>query len=240
METKNLKNTQNEGKKNAKNSEYLKEAGKFGAASMAGAMGGFAAAMANDKLDEEVVEPEPEPTPTPDSSPVGEPEATSTEQEPSIVEPEPITDPEATEESATVGNDDKIDLVEDEVVDPELVADAILAVEEVDPYDIDMADVINFEEIGTVYTVDGESYTAALFHDDNGEQYVMVDVDDDEVFDIIATTEGEVVELYAGNLTVEDAEIGINDNPVYLAANDNMPEIETTSGEDFANDIING
>lgn len=67
----------------------------------------------------------------------------------------------------------------------------------------------------------------------------MVDVDDDDVFDIISTTEGEVVELYAGNLTVEDAEIGINDDPVYLAANDDMPEIETTSGEEFANDIIN-
>lgn len=240
METKTLKNPQTEGKKNSKSSEFLKEAGKFGAASMAGAMGGFAAAIANDKIQEEVVEQEPEPVPesepTPDPATIPEPEP---EPEPLSDEPEPIIDPEPIEESNEEENDGKIDSVEDEVVDPELIADAIIAGEEVDPYDMDMAEVVNFDEIGTVYTVDGESYTAALFHDENGEQYVMVDVDDDDVFDIISTTEGEVVELYAGNLTVEDAEIGINDDPVYLAANDDMPEIETTSGEEFANDIIN-
>ncbi|MCM1140798.1 MAG: hypothetical protein NC453_19690, partial [Muribaculum sp.] len=110
-------------------------------------------------------------------------------------------------------------------VNPDEVAEAIIAEEQVDPNDIDLADVVNFDEIGTVYTVDGESYTAAAFHDAAGNELVMVDVDGDDVFDIITDMEGNVLTdpqgniLAAGDVTVDDAEIGIADNHTYLAAN---------------------
>lgn len=113
-----------------------------------------------------------------------------------------------------------------EQVNPDEIAEAIIAEEQVDPNDIDMADVVNFDEIGTVYTVDGESYTAAAFHDAAGNQLVMVDVDNDNVFDIITDMDGNPLVdpngnlVAAGDLTVDDAEIGISEAPTYLASND--------------------
>lgn len=114
----------------------------------------------------------------------------------------------------------------DEPVNPDEVAEAIISEEQIDPNDIDMADVINFDEIGTVYTVDGESYTAAAFHDADGNQLVMVDVDGDDVFDVIADADGNLLAdadgnlISAGDITVDDAELGLMDQPAYLAAND--------------------
>lgn len=126
----------------------------------------------------------------------------------------------------------------EETVNPDEVAEAIIAEDQVDPNDIDMADVFSFDEIGTVYTVDGESYTAAAFHDAAGNQLVMVDVDGDDVFDIITDVDGTPLidqngnVATAGNLTVDDVEIGMSPDPTYLASND------TDSLDDFGEDSI--
>lgn len=127
-----------------------------------------------------------------------------------------------------------------ETVNPDDVAEAIIAEEQVDPNDIDMADVVNFDEIGTVYTVNGESYTAATFHDAAGNQLVMVDVDGDDVFDVITDMEGNILTdpqgniLAAGDVTVDDAEINITDSHTYLAANDT-----DTTGDFGADSLMN-
>ncbi len=122
-----------------------------------------------------------------------------------------------------------------DTVNPDDIAEAIIAGEQVDPNDIDMANVVNFDEIGTVYTVDGESYTAATFHDAAGNQLVMVDVDGDDVFDVIADTDGNPIAEAPGNLTVDDAEINIADDGTYLAHNDNT---DGTGTESIAQDLI--
>lgn len=119
-----------------------------------------------------------------------------------------------------------------EPVNPNEIAEAIIAEDQIDPNDIDMADVIDFDEIGTVYTIDGDSYTAAAFHDAAGNDFVMVDIDGDDVFDIVTDQMGNLVAEVPGCITVDDAEIGIIDDPTYMAHN------EHESTDEFGSDTI--
>lgn len=123
-----------------------------------------------------------------------------------------------------------------EIVNLDEITEAIIAEEQIDPNDIDITDVVNFDEIGTVYTVEGDCYTAA-FHDTAGNQFVMIDVDGDNKFDIVTDEYGNPLEdengelLSAGNLTVDDAESDIYDNATYIAHNvaDNTDDFDADS-----------
>ena len=139
---------------------------------------------------------------------------------------EPVTEPEVNPEVEPVIEPD---------VDPDIIAEAIISEDEIDPNDIDPADVINFNEIGVVYTVDGDTYTAASFHDPDGNELMMVD--GDEIFDVITTPDGDII-TDANGMTVSDAELSISDDDVYLAATE-TGHFDQTNGEDFLNDIIN-
>ena len=70
-----------------------------------------------------------------------------------------------------------------------------------------MEDVLLIDEIGTVYTVDGSELNAALIHDSQGNQTVMIDVDGDNVYDIITTPEGDVIAQVPGDIDVSDVEL---------------------------------
>lgn len=135
------------------------------------------------------------------------------------------------DEDNSVGNDVT------EAVNPDEIAEAIISEEQVDPNDIDMEDVINFDEIGTVYTVNGEAYTAASFHDASGAQLVMVDVDGDEVFDLVTDTNGNVIAEVPGPITVDDAEINIVDDGTYLA-HDGNDIVDQFGSDSIAQDMI--
>lgn len=124
----------------------------------------------------------------------------------------------------------------EEPINPEEIAEAIISEEQIDPNDIDMAEVVNFDEIGTVYTVDGESYTAATFHDAAGNQLVMVDVDGDNTFDVVTDMDGNVL-ANANNMTVDDAEIGIADENTYLASNE-LDSTGDVSDDSIADDLL--
>ena len=153
---------------------------------------------------EPVPEPEPEPTPEPEPEPAPahnsnsshspshtpshNPEHNITPEPEPQPEPEPIPEPEPEPEPA-----------------PEDIVDVI--VEEIDPQDIDMEDVLLVDEIGTVYTVDGGELNAALIHDSQGNQAIMVDVDGDQVYDVIATPEGDVIAQVPGDIDVSDVEL---------------------------------
>lgn len=162
-----------------------------------------------------------------------------------VEEPQPITEENADVASDTIAETDEAVVDQQEVqvpenivepVNPDEIAEAILSEEQIDPNDVEMAEVINFNEIGTVYTVDGESYTAASFHDPNGEELLMVDVDDDDIFDLVTTTDGTVLGE-ANGMTVGDAEVMIEDDPTYLAQSDTDND-ELMNGEDYMNDVI--
>lgn len=174
----------------------------------------------------------------PEVADINDPEAHA---EDILAEPEEETGAEVSEQenNADVVTEDVNPDVVAEEVKPEEVADVLIAESQIDPSDIDMADVINFEEIGTVYTVDGESHIAASYQDAAGNQLVMVDVDNDNVFDVIADSEGTPLTDAEGNMiavggdiTVDDAEINIADEGTYLASND------SDSLDDFGTDTI--
>lgn len=128
--------------------------------------------------------------------------------------------------------------VEEIDVSTDAEADAIIAEEQIDPGDINVGDKVVFDNVGTVYTLDGESYSAATFHfEGEEEQFVMVDVDGDEVFDII-TDENFTVEVETPyDFTYGDAEQQISaDNPEYLAAAET--EVDLPEDVDYTDDII--
>lgn len=130
-----------------------------------------------------------------------------------------------------------------DTVNPDEIAEALIAEDQIDPNDIDMTDVVNFDEIGTVYTVEGDSYTAAAFHDAAGNQLVMIDVDGDNTFDIVTDEYGNPLVdqngelLAAGDLTVDDAESAIQDDATYLAHND-TENIDDFDADSLAQDLI--
>lgn len=202
-----------------------KDIATHGGAAAAGAGLGVAGAMAANMGSEShstaphptpAPNPNPAPAPEPQPEPVPEPQPEPSPEPQPEPEPEPAPAPEPSPEPTP-------DIIEE---DPEEIAEAIIREDEVDPNDIDMADIITFDEIGTVYTLDGESYTAASFHDMEGNQLAMIDVDGDNVFDIITDMDGNPIItedgsfLAAGNLTVDDAQMNIDASAGYMAAND--------------------
>lgn len=145
-----------------------------------------------------VPDPEPDPEPAPEPEPIPEP-APEPAPEPTP-EPEPVPDPEPTPEPAPEPEPEPIpEPYDEDIVD--------VIVEEIDPQDIDMDDVLLVDDIGTVYTVEGEELNAALIHDVHGNQAVMVDVDNDLVYDVIATPDGEVFAQVPGDIDVSDVEL---------------------------------
>lgn len=180
------------------------------------AVGALTTEAANLLYDQLEPEPEPEPTPTPEPEPAPEPEPTSdpepvpdpTLEPESVPEPTPTPEPEPAPESEPTPNPEPVPEPEPEPIpepNPENIVDVI--VEEIDPQDIDMEDVLLVDEIGTVYTVDGGELNAALIHDDQGNQALMVDVDGDSVYDVITTPEGDVIAQVPGDIDVSDVEL---------------------------------
>jgi len=128
--------------------------------------------------------------------------------------------------------------VEEIDVSAEAETDAILAEEMIDTADINVGDKVVFDNVGTVYTLDGEAYSSATFHfEGDEEQFVMVDVDGDEVFDVI-TDENFTVEVETPyDFSYGDAEQQLSaEDPNYMAAAEN--DVEMPEGVDFNDDII--
>lgn len=129
-----------------------------------------------------------------------------------------------------------------EGVNPDEIAEAIIAETQIDPNDIDMNNVLVFDELGAVYTVNGESYTAATFSDNNGNQMMMVDIDGDSSFDIITDANGNpITDEYgfvadAGNLTVDDVEMAISGGCEYLASDDS--DVQDYGSDTIFDDMI--
>lgn len=158
------------------------------------------------------------------------------EIEPEVtIEPEITLEPEVAVETEPV---EPINETSNDVVNPDEIAEAIIAEDKIDPNDIDMADVVNFDEIGTVYTVDGESYTAAAFHDAAGNNLIMVDVDGDNVFDVITDYDGNLIAEVPGNLSVGDAQEDIAEDDVYLAYDNEMDNVDEYGDDSLAEDLM--
>lgn len=121
-------------------------------------------------------------------------------------------------------------------INPEEVAETIIAVEEIDPNDIDGANPINIQDIGTVSTVTGDTYLAASYLDADNNNLLMIDVDHDGVFDIRVDAYGNALGEVPGGLSLSDAELMVQNEPDYLAQN-SWDEIEDFN-VDIQQDII--
>lgn len=210
---------------------------------------------------EEVAQPINEATSTettsPSASPTSNPSnASHTTSTTTTVEPQPITNGDIVEPTVSVEPTiepatevepevnvetepvEQANTTTSDTVNPDEIAEAIIAEDKIDPNDIDMADIINFDEIGTVYTVDGESYTAAAFHDAAGNNLIMVDVDGDNVFDVITDYDGNLIAEVPGNLSVGDAQEDIADDDVYLAYDNEMDNVDEYGDDSLAEDLM--
>lgn len=114
--------------------------------------------------------------------------------------------------------------------------DELLAIVEIDPNDIDANDIIFFDEVGVIYTEDGEEYLAAAFHDQEGQEMVMIDVDNDMYFDLVADIHGECVIELNQSVSVGDAIAETNDVGTYLAAQEHTEQVMETA--DLSNDML--
>lgn len=241
-----------------------KKAAAFAATAAASAGAGIAGANMVSDIDsteevlseedltlEETLEPEAEAGAT-DGSATSTAGSAAPSSESDTVEPQPITANDTPAQDATGGSASgpavnteptatgttNVGDNPGDVVNPDEIAEAIISEENIDPNDIDMADVVNFDEIGAVYTVDGENYTAASFHDGAGNDFVMVDVDGDDVFDVIMDAEGNLLAEVPGNISVGDAQEDIEPDDVYLAYDGEMDNVDEYGADSLADDLM--
>lgn len=118
---------------------------------------------------------------------------------------------------------------------PDEIADALIAVDEVDPDDIDGAAPFTFTDVDTVYDIYGNATTQAHYYGDDGTTGVMIDLDGDGVFDHL--TDDATGTMYVVNddnfLTVGDAQLDADSG--YIAYNEDQ---DTMIDDDPMDDII--
>lgn len=152
------------------------------------------------------------------------------------VEPQPVEMP-APEAAATPA---PAATVTAPTVNPDEVADDIIAAEFVDPVDATAPDqLFDVADIGYVYNVNGENMLTATVHDASGNELYMVDVDGDNILDVVADQEGNVVDFILGGATQSDLQLiqaqAQGDEPGYIASEDNNLDLNDNS---FEADII--
>lgn len=127
-----------------------------------------------------------------------------------------------------------------EVSDPDEIAEALIAVEEIDENDFDGTQPFSFTDIDTVYDIDGNATVEARYIDESGQTGVMIDLDGDGVFDILEEDGGAVYRVDDESfLTVGDAEYDVESGYIaYDESQDSMIDDDPTGdiidSEDFA------
>lgn len=179
----------------------------------------------------EPVTPPVEPV-TPPVEPVTPPvEPVTPPVEPVTPPVEPVNPPVEPVEPPVEPIEPQIDVVEN----PDDIADAIIAGEEIDPNDLDAEGEFNFTEVETVYDINGNETIEARYIDSEGNTGTMVDLDGDGLFDQWMPDEGGIiVPANEGTfLTVSDAEADATEG--YLAYDE---ETDPGLDEDISEDII--
>ena len=176
-----------------------------------------------DEDDLEIEEVDDEQTAQTEDKPEEQPEQQAQPQQP--VNPQPAQDPneiQPVDNNTVAGNQQPTDspAQNNEVgqqtggntpdpalndVDPNAIAQEITATE-VDPNDVDVADMVSVDNVDTMYFDDGSEMPVAAVHTSDGGQYLMIDVDNDMTFDVITDLEGNPLVAVDGNLTMSDIE----------------------------------
>lgn len=157
------------------------------------------------------------------------------------VEPQPVEMPAAPAAAATsAAAPAPASTVTAPTVNPDEVADDIIAAEFVDPVDAAAPDqLFDVADVGYVYNVNGESMLTATVHDAAGNELYMVDVNGDNILDVVADQEGNVVDFVLGGATQSDLQLiqaqAQGEEPGYIANEDNNLDLNDNS---FEADII--
>lgn len=103
---------------------------------------------------------------------------------------------------------------------------------EIDEHDFDGTPMLEFDDVTTVYGVDGSEINMAHVVAEDGSDFVTVDIDGNGIFDGVATTDG--IEYVEGIGSMGDAQVDIDPDGGYIAANTEEPDLP----EDFGDDIF--
>lgn len=206
--------------KNAKNNGKSENLKKGAAVAAATVLGAGAAYGANEilngeeaELDVPTVNIDPNNIPDPEQVPV-----TPVEPPVTTVEPPVTSGPAPQEDIITEDITGGLEVCPEEPVSEHAtneeeineIAQEIIGEDYIDPTDID-APNLDIASIGTITTADGQELAAAQIISDNGDELYVVDVDNDNVYDIVADAYGNTIGDI-GTLTVGDAEIIITEN----------------------------
>lgn len=165
-------------------------------------------------------------------------------QEPEIVVEEPqepeITpqEPELIDEPA----DDTTEVVIEVEPEKDTIPEPVMPVEEIDPNDIDMADVIeDVSLVEVVYDINGNPMVVATAHNAEMGEFYLVDVDVDGDFDVILDSAGIPVMDLTGEsdqlITITDLEAKITDDYIPRTEIDDIIAQNNMIGEQIQNDI---
>ena len=208
-----------------------------------------------DEDDLEIEEVDDEQTAQTEDKPEEQPEQQAQPQQP--VNPQPAQDPneiQPVDNNTVAGNQQPTDspAQNNEVgqqtggntpdpalndVDPNAIAQEITATE-VDPNDVDVADMVSVDNVDTMYFDDGSEMPVAAVHTSDGGQYLMIDVDNDMTFDVITDLEGNPLVAVDGNLTMSDIEDMMDESGGALAYNPESDEMELANGENPEDGIV--
>jgi len=184
-----------------------------------------------------VTEPEQEPTPTTNENHTPNPQPTQT----TTVEPEPSPTPSPDPEPAPEPTPSPEPNIEPEP-DPDIEPEPVMPIEEIDPNDIDLGDVVeDVTNVEVVYDVNGNEMLVATAHNSTDGEFYLVDADMDGDFDIVLDGTGTpVVDLTGENdrlITVTDIEQKITDEYIPPTVIDEQIAKNDMIGEDIQNDI---
>ena len=209
---KNDKNAKNNGK-----SENLKKGAAVAAATIVGAGAAYGAnEILNGEeaeLDVPIVNIDPNNIPDPEPEPITPVEPPVTPVEPPVTSgPAPQEDiiTEDITGGIEVGPEEPISEHTTNEEEINEIAQEIIGEDYIDPTDID-APNLDIASLGTITTADGQELAAAQIITDAGDELFVVDVDNDNVYDIVADAHGNTVGE-VGSLTVGDAEVIMTEN----------------------------
>lgn len=156
-------------------------------------------------------------------------------QEPEI----PPQEPELIDEPA----DDPTEVVIEVGPTEDTIPEPVMPVEEIDPNDIDVADVIeDVSLVEVVYDPMGNPMVVATAHNAEWGEFYLMDVDMDGDFDVILDSAGmPMIDLVGENdqlVTITDLEAIITDDYIPRTEIDDMIAQNNMIGEQIQNDII--
>ena len=146
-----------------------------------------------------------------------------------MVVSEPKSDPEPVPEQKPDSDPEP----DDTLIDP------VVPVEEIDPNDIDMADVIeDVTNVEVVYDVNGNEMIVATAHNSTVGEFYLIDVDVDGDIDVMLDAMGNMIPIEDQLITLTDIDAKINEGYIPPTEADDIIAQNNMIGEDIQQDII--